>query len=47
MRLKTIDEIAAEAAAKEKENASTQVPIQEHKQAAPVAEPVEDENPFN
>jgi energy-coupling factor transporter ATP-binding protein EcfA2 len=38
MRLKTNDEIAAEAAAKEKENASTQ---------APVAEPVEDEDPFN
>jgi phage/plasmid-associated DNA primase len=45
VRLKSFDEIAAEAAAKEKENASTQVP--ERKQAAPVAEPIEDEGPFN
>jgi phage/plasmid-associated DNA primase len=48
MRLKTFDEIAA-AAAKEKENASTQVPAASQPQmaAAPVAEPVEDEDPFN
>jgi hypothetical protein len=47
MRLKTDDEIAAEAAAKEKENASTQVAAQGYKSAVPVAEPVEDEDPFN
>jgi hypothetical protein len=46
MRLKTIDEIAAEAAAKEKENTPAQVPVQEHKQAL-AAEPVEDEKPFD
>jgi phage/plasmid-associated DNA primase len=44
MRLKTFDEIAADAAAKEKENASTQVP---HKSTVPVSGPIEDEDPFN
>jgi phage/plasmid-associated DNA primase len=47
VRLKTLDEIAAEAEAKEKENASTQAPAQKNKSAVPVTEPVEDENPFN
>jgi hypothetical protein len=46
VRLKTLDEIATER--KEKENASTQVapPHPAQKSAAPVAEPIEDENPF-
>jgi hypothetical protein len=49
MRLKTFDEIVAEEAAKERENASMQVsaPAQEQKAAVPVAGPIEDdENPF-
>jgi hypothetical protein len=47
VRLKTFDEIAA--AAKEKENASTQVPAAPpaQKAAAPVAEPADKENPFD
>jgi phage/plasmid-associated DNA primase len=47
VRLKTLDEIAA--AAKEKENASTQVPAAPpaQKAAAPVVEPADEENPFD
>jgi phage/plasmid-associated DNA primase len=47
VRLKTLDEIAAEA--KEKENASTQVPAAPPAQraAAPAAGPADEENPFD
>jgi phage/plasmid-associated DNA primase len=49
MRLKSLDEIVADAEAREREkNASAQAPAPAPRaQAAPVAEPADDENPFN
>ena len=49
MRLKTLDEIVADAEAREREkNASRQAPAPAPQaQAAPVVVPIDDENPFN